>query len=85
MTGAQGAAVRQLGLGDSGLSRVSRAVAWIRDHYADPIRVDGLARLSRMIQPRIPPPVRCAARKGRAPPTRDRVSSSKRRRIACVT
>ncbi len=48
MTGAQGATVRQLGLADSGLSRVRHAVRWIRDRYADTIRVDELARLTRM-------------------------------------
>jgi AraC-like DNA-binding protein len=48
MTGEQGAAVRQLGLADSGLSRVRHAVRWIRDRYAETIRVDELARLTRM-------------------------------------
>jgi AraC-like DNA-binding protein len=48
LTGEQGAAVRQLGLVDSRLNHVRRAVRWIRDHYAERIRVDDLARLSRM-------------------------------------
>ncbi|KAA0940314.1 AraC family transcriptional regulator [Streptomyces apricus] len=48
ITGEQGAAVRQLGLADSGLSHVSRAVRWIREHYAEPFRVEDLARLSGM-------------------------------------
>ncbi|MFG2296101.1 AraC family transcriptional regulator N-terminal domain-containing protein [Streptomyces sp. NPDC048603] len=48
LTGEQGAAVRQLGLADSGLSQVARAVAWIRRHYAEPFRVGDLARLSGM-------------------------------------
>ena len=48
MTGEQGATVRQLGLADSSLSRVGHAVRWIRDHYADTIRVDELAKLSRL-------------------------------------
>jgi transcriptional regulator GlxA family with amidase domain len=48
MTGEQGATVRQLGLADSSLSRVGHAVRWIRDHYADTIRVEELAKLSRL-------------------------------------
>ncbi|WP_448003134.1 AraC family transcriptional regulator N-terminal domain-containing protein [Agromyces bauzanensis] len=48
MTGEQGATVRQLGLADSSLSRVGHSVRWIREHYADTIRVDDLARMARM-------------------------------------
>lgn len=48
ITGEQGAAVRQFGLADSSLSHVSRAVRWIREHYAQPFRVEDVARLSGM-------------------------------------
>ncbi|MFF4457295.1 AraC family transcriptional regulator N-terminal domain-containing protein [Streptomyces goshikiensis] len=48
ITGEQGAAVRQLGLADSGLSHVSRAVRWIREHFAEPFRVEDVARMSGM-------------------------------------
>jgi AraC-like DNA-binding protein len=48
ITGEQGAAVRQLGLADSSLTHVARAVRWIRDHYAQPFRVEGVARLAGM-------------------------------------
>lgn len=48
VTGEQGAVVRQLGLADSSLSHVARAVRWIRDHYAQPFRVEEVARLSGM-------------------------------------
>ncbi|WP_405443558.1 AraC family transcriptional regulator [Streptomyces avidinii] len=48
ITGEQGAAVRRLGLADSGLSHVSRAVRWIREHYAEPFRVEDVARLAGM-------------------------------------
>ncbi|MEY9810088.1 AraC-like DNA-binding protein [Streptomyces albogriseolus] len=48
MTGEQGAAVRQLGLADSGLSHVSRAVRWIRENYAESFRVEDVARMSGM-------------------------------------
>jgi AraC-like DNA-binding protein len=48
ITGEQSATVRQLGLADSSLSHISRAVRWIREHYADPFRVEDVARLSGM-------------------------------------
>jgi AraC-like DNA-binding protein len=48
ITGEQGAAVRRLGLADSSLTHVRRAVRWIRENYARPFRVEDLARLSGM-------------------------------------
>ena len=48
LTGEQGAVVRQLGLADSSLAHVARAVRWIRDHYAQPFRVEDVARVSGM-------------------------------------
>ena len=48
LTGEQGAAVRQLGLADSSLSHIARAVRWIRDHYAESFRVEDAARVSGM-------------------------------------
>lgn len=48
ITGEQGAVVRQLGLADSSLSHIARAVRWIRDHYAHPFRVEEIARMSGM-------------------------------------
>jgi AraC-like DNA-binding protein len=48
VTGEQGAMVRQIGLADSRLAHIGRAVRRIRDDYADAIRVEDLARLSRM-------------------------------------
>ncbi len=44
VTGPQGDAVRQLGLADSKVSRVSGVVQWIRDNAAEPVRVEDLAR-----------------------------------------
>ena len=41
--GEQGAAVRQLGLADSNLSQIARAVRWIREHHARPFRVEDVA------------------------------------------
>ncbi|MCL3861125.1 Atg1 family protein [Actinotalea sp. K2] len=37
--------MRQLGLADSGLNRVRHVVRWIRERYAEPVRVEDLARL----------------------------------------
>lgn len=48
INGAQGATVRQLGLADSSLSRVSHALDWIRKHHAETIRIDDLASMSGM-------------------------------------
>ncbi|WP_063038381.1 AraC family transcriptional regulator [Nocardia grenadensis] len=48
LTGPQGEPVRQLGLADSGLHHIARAVRWIREHYTDPFRVTDLARMSGM-------------------------------------
>ena len=48
ITGAQGSAVRQLGLTDSGLAHVARAVRWIREHYREAFRVEDVARLAGM-------------------------------------
>ncbi|MGA5301737.1 AraC family transcriptional regulator [Nucisporomicrobium flavum] len=48
ITGEQGAVVRQLGLADSNLTHVARAVRWIRDHYPQAFRVEDLARRSGM-------------------------------------
>ena len=46
--GEQGSVVRQLGLADSSLSHIARAVRWIRDHYSQPFRVDDVARVAGM-------------------------------------
>jgi AraC-like DNA-binding protein len=48
ITGEQGATVRQLGLADSGLAHVARAVRWIRDHHWESFRVQDLAQASGM-------------------------------------
>ncbi|MGD8166129.1 AraC family transcriptional regulator [Herbiconiux sp. P16] len=48
MSGEQGATVRQLGLADSSLSRVRHVVRWVRDHFAETLRVEELAQLARM-------------------------------------
>ncbi|TDC39175.1 AraC family transcriptional regulator [Micromonospora sp. 15K316] len=48
VSGEQGAAVRQLGLADSSLAHISRAVRWIRDHHTRSFRVEDVARMSGM-------------------------------------
>ncbi|WP_326829135.1 AraC family transcriptional regulator [Streptosporangium sp. NBC_01810] len=48
LTGPHGGMIRQIGLADGSLSHVSRAIQWIRENYAEPIRISGLARLAGM-------------------------------------
>lgn len=48
LTGPQGQTIRQIGIADSDLSLVNRAIGWIRDNYAEPMRIDDLARMSGM-------------------------------------
>jgi AraC-like DNA-binding protein len=51
MTGEQGDIVRQLGLADSSLAHIRRAVHWIRENYTRPFRVEEVAQLSGMSVP----------------------------------
>jgi AraC-like DNA-binding protein len=44
LNGPLGESVRQIGLADSSLTQVSRAVRWITEHYNRPFRVEDLAR-----------------------------------------
>ena len=44
LTGPQGHILRQIGLADGNLSHVSRAIGWLRENYAEPMRVEDLAR-----------------------------------------
>jgi AraC-like DNA-binding protein len=48
LTGPHGGMVRQIGLTDSGLSHVNRAIRWIRDNYAEPMRISDLAGVAGM-------------------------------------
>jgi AraC-like DNA-binding protein len=48
LRGEQGPAIRQLGLADSGLAHIRRAVQQIREHYAESFRVEDLARTAGM-------------------------------------
>ena len=44
LTGPQGHTLRQIGLADGDLSHISTAIGWLRDNYAEPMRVEDLAR-----------------------------------------
>jgi AraC-like DNA-binding protein len=48
LCGEQGTLVRQIGLADSRLSRISRAIRWIREHYMESFRIEDLAKLVAM-------------------------------------
>jgi AraC-like DNA-binding protein len=48
ITGEQGALVCQIGLANSHLAHISRAIRWIREHYSEPVLIADLAELSGM-------------------------------------
>ncbi|SDK37005.1 AraC family transcriptional regulator [Nonomuraea jiangxiensis] len=48
LTGPYGGMLRQIGLVDSSLTHVNRAIGWIRGNYAEPLRIEDLARLAGM-------------------------------------
>jgi AraC-like DNA-binding protein len=48
LTGPQGTTVRQIGLADSRLAHLARAIRWIRGHYDETLRVEELAALATM-------------------------------------
>jgi AraC-like DNA-binding protein len=48
VTGPQGPTVRQIGLADSELAHLGRAIRWIRVHYDKTLRVEELAALATM-------------------------------------
>ncbi|GAA1864278.1 AraC family transcriptional regulator [Pseudonocardia ailaonensis] len=48
LTGPHGPVLRQIGLADSTLTHVGLAIRWIRDHHAEPLRIEELARRAAM-------------------------------------
>ena len=44
----QGESLRQIALGESHLTQVSKAITWIRGHYADPLRIETVAKVANM-------------------------------------
>lgn len=48
LQGPQGRLLRQIAQPDGALGRIRRAVAWIRDHYNNPLRIEALCDVSGM-------------------------------------
>lgn len=48
LTGPQGARLRQIAAAGAPAQRIARAVRWLRDHFAEPLSVESLARQARM-------------------------------------
>ncbi|AIO35940.1 AraC family transcriptional regulator [Burkholderia pseudomultivorans] len=48
MTSGQGTRLRHMGVAGSQTHRISRAIEWIRDHFAEPMRVETLAHAVNM-------------------------------------
>jgi AraC-like DNA-binding protein len=48
LQGPQGGVLRQIARPDSRLSQVRRAIKWIGEHYAEPMRIEALAAMSGM-------------------------------------
>jgi AraC-like DNA-binding protein len=44
LTGPQGARLRQIAASGAPAQRIARAVRWLKDHFADPLRIESLAR-----------------------------------------
>ncbi|MGJ7609753.1 MULTISPECIES: AraC family transcriptional regulator N-terminal domain-containing protein [unclassified Variovorax] len=48
INGPQGAMVCQIGLADSRMAQVGRAIRWLRGHFADAVRIEELAQIAGM-------------------------------------
>jgi AraC-like DNA-binding protein len=48
LTSPQGGTVRQIGLGDTNVAQIGRAIHWIREHHADLFRIEDVARVADM-------------------------------------
>lgn len=48
LTGPQGAAVRQIGIADSHVARIGRAARWLRQHFTETVRIEGVAEVAGM-------------------------------------
>jgi AraC-like DNA-binding protein len=48
LTGPQGSRLRQIAAAGAPAQRIARAIRWLRDDFADPLRVESLARQVRM-------------------------------------
>jgi AraC-like DNA-binding protein len=48
LLGSQGPMLRQIALADSRLSQIARAIAWIKQNYERPLRIEALAAIAHM-------------------------------------
>ncbi|TGG95435.1 AraC family transcriptional regulator [Natronospirillum operosum] len=48
LTGEHGGTLRQIAAGEGHLCRISKAIAWIREHYADSLQIETLAEIASM-------------------------------------
>lgn len=48
LTGPQGAWLRQMAAVGAPAQRIARAIRWLRDHFAEPLRIESLARQAKM-------------------------------------
>jgi AraC-like DNA-binding protein len=48
LTGPQGSRLRQIAAAGAPAQRIARAIRWLKDHFADPLRIESLARHVRM-------------------------------------
>jgi AraC-like DNA-binding protein len=48
LTGPQGSRLRQIASAGAPAQRIARAIRWLKDHFADPLRIESLARHVRM-------------------------------------
>jgi AraC-like DNA-binding protein len=43
-----GAQIAQIGLADSNMHKISKAISWLRDNYAEPMKIEALADMAHM-------------------------------------
>src|SRR5271166_381027 len=48
LTGEQGARLRQIASAGAPAQRIARAIRWLKDHFAEPLRIESLAKHVRM-------------------------------------
>jgi AraC-like DNA-binding protein len=48
LTGPQGSRLRQISSAGAPAQRIARAVRWLKDHFADPVRIESLGKHVRM-------------------------------------
>jgi AraC-like DNA-binding protein len=48
LSGPQGSRMRQIAAAGAPAQRIARAIRWLKDHFADPLRIESLARHVRM-------------------------------------